>query len=240
MENYGKDWVDSAESWIKFVDQGDLNRNLLLDPVMLNFCEDIAGKNVLDVGCGEGRFCRMLSKRGAITTGIDPIGKMIETAQERHSTGIYLQQGAESLSFSENSFDFVVSYITLIDILDYKKAIFEMARVTKPGGKILVANVSAFATAKLGVQDKNEQGERLYDKSNHYMAERSEWTEWQGLGVWQHHRPLSWIFQAFLQCDLVLKEFIEPIASAEVMEKFPSFFEEDLISPNFYVMLWQK
>src|SRR6185437_13887010 len=51
----GPGWEASAAAWTRFVDEGDLNRTYLLDPVMLGLCGEVSGQLVLDVGCGEGR-----------------------------------------------------------------------------------------------------------------------------------------------------------------------------------------
>ena len=58
-------WEESAAGWIADMgDAGDFGRRYVLDPVMLPLAIARAPKQVLDVGCGGGRFCRML-KQGA-------------------------------------------------------------------------------------------------------------------------------------------------------------------------------
>jgi 2-polyprenyl-3-methyl-5-hydroxy-6-metoxy-1,4-benzoquinol methylase len=70
-------WDQSADPWIRLMAKGDPNRVFLLDGAMLDLCGAVHGLDVIDVGCGEGRFCRMLAKRGAHMTGIDPTAKLI-------------------------------------------------------------------------------------------------------------------------------------------------------------------
>lgn len=140
-------WADSARAYVAFQDRGDANRTLLLDPIMLNQCGEVSGLDVLDVGCGEGRFCRMLAARGARMTGIDPTATMIRTACDRgDGTEVYVAAAAERLPFRDASFDLAVSYVTLVDIVDYASAIRECARVLRPGGRIVAANLG-FVTA---------------------------------------------------------------------------------------------
>ena len=55
-------WSKSASPWIRLMQKGDPNRELLLDEPMLELCGEVDGLDVLDIGCGEGRFCRMLGK----------------------------------------------------------------------------------------------------------------------------------------------------------------------------------
>ena len=61
--------------------------------------------------------------------------------------GPMLQAPAERLPFREGAFDIVVSYLSLIDIPDVGAAVPEMARVLKPGGTLLIANLTSFSTA---------------------------------------------------------------------------------------------
>jgi hypothetical protein len=54
-------WQSSAHAWIADMgERGDFGRRYVLDPVMLPRAVAGSPKNALDVGCGEGRFCRML------------------------------------------------------------------------------------------------------------------------------------------------------------------------------------
>src|SRR5690242_13409159 len=115
-------WDDSTEAWIAFA-ESDVNRLFLLDPVMLEVCGDVRDKAVLDVGCGEGRFCRMLASRGAKVTGVDPTERLIEEARMLDSNGRHVVAGGEALPFPNRSFDLVVSYVTLVDIADFRAAI---------------------------------------------------------------------------------------------------------------------
>src|SRR5687767_8471046 len=110
------DWDRSARAWIEFVDRGDPNRDVLLDPVMLGAAGDVNRLRICDVGCGEGRFSRMLAERGAVVTGIDPTRSLIQEARSRHPKGEYLRSSAESLPFAPQTFDIVASYLSLIDV----------------------------------------------------------------------------------------------------------------------------
>lgn len=61
-----QEWRALAQSWIRESRTGtNANRRGLLDGPMLEARGDVRGLRVLDCGCGEGRFCRMLVDRGA-------------------------------------------------------------------------------------------------------------------------------------------------------------------------------
>ena len=130
-------------------EHGDWSRRYVLDAVMLE--QALAGTpaEALDVGCGEGRFCRLLNARGIRTVGVDPTPALLERARALDPMGDYRLGIGEALPAEDASYDLVVSYLTLIDIPDYQAAIGEMARVLRPGGSLLVANLTSFATARV-------------------------------------------------------------------------------------------
>ncbi len=233
-------WIASARAFIDFQDGGDPSRIVLLDPIMLRLCGDIAGKRVLDLGCGDGRFCRMLAERGASCVGIDVTPEMVSTAHERNP-GDFALSDAARLPFQDGTFDVVVSYITLVDIPDYRGAIGECARVLKPGGSIVAANLgftSANAFPNSGWL-RHADGRRLYFALDHYADERAEWYEWRGIRIKNYHRPLSAYMQAYLAAGLALRSFDEPVPEDESLRSDPEF-ENWFRVPYFNVMRWQK
>lgn len=236
--NSGEAWNRSAQAWIEFVDQGDPNRELLLDPVMLGACGDVAGLDVVDIGCGEGRFCRMLAARGARVTGIEPTEALLRAAMERGEEP-YLHATAERTGLADASFDVAVSYLTLIDIDDHEAAVLEMARVLRPGGRAIVANLSSFATAAGESWIKDESGERLMFPLDRYPDARPIHVTWRDIAVINWHRPLGMYLTAFLEAGFVLRKFVEPVPSEASVARAPSLADH-LRVPFFHVMEWLK
>lgn len=234
----GNGWDDSARAWIDSIgERGDWAREHVLDPVMLGRITGRGFQRALDVGCGEGRFCRMLKAAGISATGIDPTRPLLETARRRDPSGDYRFGRAEQLEFEAGTFDLVVSYITLIDIADFRAAIGEMARVVKPGGSLLIANLTGFTSACANqgwVRDA--AGERLHFPVDRYLEEFPFWFEWAGIRVENWHRPLSAYMSAFLQSGLTLSFFSEPgPRSGE-----PALQEAFRRVPWFVVMEWTR
>ena len=164
----------------------------------------------LDVGCGEGRFCRMLRARGIRATGVDPTEALLAQARLRDPQGDYRAGRAEALDFPDGGFDLVVSYLTLIDIPDIAAAIPEMARVLRPGGTLLIANLTSFSTASVdcGWSDGGD-GERIF-RIDHYLDERANWVAWGDVRIQNWHRPLSAYMSLLLRAGLILRHLDEP------------------------------
>ena len=59
---------------------------------VLDLAGDVAGRRILDVGCGAGPVLAALRDRGAVVTGVDPSIKMLELARQRLGEGAVLQQ----------------------------------------------------------------------------------------------------------------------------------------------------
>jgi ubiquinone/menaquinone biosynthesis C-methylase UbiE len=247
-------WEDSARAYIAFQDAGDVNRTLLLDPVMLEQCGDVRGLRVLDLGCGEGRFCRMLAERGARVTGIDLTPAMVREAHARGAGGgAYARASAEALPFAAAAFDLVVSYVTLVDIPDYRAAIGECARVLRPGGRIVAANLG-FVTASAGWL-RDDEGRRLYHRIDRYADEFAQVFDWQPrelmpdpgrledfplrIRITNWHRPLSAYMSAYLDAGLELRSFLEPVPEDQSLRE-DDFYEDWFRVPLFNVMRWER
>ena len=231
-------WASSAAAWIDRVgDTGDFSRQFVLDTPMLERAERLRPKRALDVGCGEGRFCRKLQRLGAVTWGLDPVAAMIDAARKQDPDGSYTVGFAEELPFEDNTFDLVVSYLSLIDIDGPDAAISEMARVLRPRGRLLVANISSFATSSstFGKRYCKDTGEELRPLGQ-YLRERKDWFEWDGLRVQNWHRPLSKYMKCFLAEELRLTCFDEPEPAGGPESRVKAY----QTMPYLMIMEWEK
>ncbi|TRL40114.1 class I SAM-dependent methyltransferase [Rhizobium straminoryzae] len=233
-------WDMSASAWvIAQGENGDFTRQFVLDPVIDAWLAGRSFASALDVGCGEGRFCRRLKARHGIVavTGIDPTEPLLATARAKDPAGDYRLASAENLPFEDHRFDLTVSYLTLIDIPDIERAIAEMARVTAPGGTLLIANLNPFITASGGTAwVKDDSGAKRFVKVDRYLQEHSDWQAWRGIRILNHHRPLSRYMTLLLAAGLRLTRFDEPPAIGGPTEARAAYNRV----PYAHVMEWTK
>jgi hypothetical protein len=113
-----------------------------------------------------------------------------------------------------------------------------MARILRPGGTLLIANLTSFNTAGGDVGwVKDADGRRLYYPIDNYMQERAMWIEYRGIRVVNHHRPLSTYLRALLGAGLVLTHFDEPAPTTDAPASRASVYAR---APWFLVMEWLK
>jgi arsenite methyltransferase len=105
------------------------------------------GQRVVDIACGSGATALLLARElGCATVGIDLGARAI--AQARHAAGAgerasFLVGDAETLPLPDAGFDVALSECSLCTFPDKPRAIAEMARVVRTGGKIAIADVTA-------------------------------------------------------------------------------------------------
>ncbi|HEY8502972.1 MAG TPA: methyltransferase domain-containing protein [Gemmataceae bacterium] len=102
-----------------------------------------ADERVLDIACGTGNTALMARARGAAVTGLDLTPELLTVAQKRAAEEGYdditwTVGDAEDLPFPDGTFDVVVSSCGLMFAPDQPKVAAEVARVTRPGGRVAI------------------------------------------------------------------------------------------------------
>lgn len=110
--------------------------------LILDFFGDLAGGKVLDVGCGKGRFARILQERhpGAEVWGLDISPEMLRYVP----APIHTRAGTMTeLPFADGEFDAAYATESLEHAVEVDRAVAEMCRVVKPGGRIVIIDKNA-------------------------------------------------------------------------------------------------
>jgi SAM-dependent methyltransferase len=107
-------------------------------------CFDVRGcKRILDAGCGNGRYTKFLLRRAdpdALVTGFDLSQRMLKRARRRLKSPRATQIAADltRLPYADGCFDAIVCGWVLEHLPDPRPGLLELARVLKPGGKLLL------------------------------------------------------------------------------------------------------
>ena len=230
-------WAESAQDWIQ---QDQAVRTGMLDSWVLHALGDVSGKRVIDIGCGEGRFSRLLGELGAEVTGVDITETLVETARRLGGDReTYLVGDAEDLDeVASESFDLAVSYIVLVDLLNYDRSIEAAFRVLRPGGRFVVCNIHPIRSSQPGGWIKRGD-ERLFYPVDDYWGEGAREFTWWGRPFVNMHRTLSSYLSAFRDAGFFLEGLEEPTPSEEQLAANPGF-DDEFRAPNFIVYVLRK
>lgn len=126
-----------AEEFDRIMNRYDVERRIdAIFDVLLGGI-DLAGRSLLDAGCGTGLFSARACQRGAKVTALDIGPRLLE--QVRRKCGARTVRGdVLDLKFRDGAFDVVVSSECIEHTRDPRKAVHEMIRVCRPGGLIAI------------------------------------------------------------------------------------------------------
>jgi 2-polyprenyl-3-methyl-5-hydroxy-6-metoxy-1,4-benzoquinol methylase len=224
-------WNALADGWSEWVHHND-NRTYVLDPAHLAQAGDVSGKQVLDAGCGEGRFARMLAERGAHVTALDFSPRMIEIAQgieEKQPLGIdYLVADMTDLTrFAGESFDLVVAYLSVIDVPDYEPALREIARVMRPDASFQFSVVhpcfmppgATWEPVKPGTIPVTNDNKKYKKIDGYFPSRELRFKMWPTAPVEtiNYHRTLTDYALDLRAAGLLIRDIKEPYPTEEVM-----------------------
>lgn len=112
---------------------------------VLELCEPVAGKRILDLGCGEGYCSRILRRRGAQVLGVDISPQMVERAceaEEVEGLGIdYAVHDAAHMRLGEAQFDLVVAMFLFnyLNVDQMRKTMSNVHSTLRSGGQFVFA-----------------------------------------------------------------------------------------------------
>ncbi|MEM6724546.1 MAG: methyltransferase domain-containing protein, partial [Bacteroidota bacterium] len=92
----------------------------------------------LDIGSGTGNYTIALNNKGYSFTGIEPAVTMIEKAKGASKSIIWKRASAEAIPLTDAAVDGVMAIFTIHHWANLSKGFLEVARVLKPGGRLLI------------------------------------------------------------------------------------------------------
>lgn len=232
-------WGKVAKWYDNLLEEGsDSYQEKLIKPNLLRILAPKPGEEILDVGCGQGYFSRLIAKEGSRVVGVDLANELIaiarEEAGERES---YFVMSAEKMSGLQNSrFDAAICILALQNMKNLQNAISEMSRVLKTNGRlVLVLNHPAFRVPTASFWGYDEKAKAQYRSIYKYLSEISQEVDMtQGVKdkskkkfTMSFHHPLQVYFKAFAKAGLATVR-LEEWVSHKVSDKGPKKRAEDL------------
>jgi SAM-dependent methyltransferase len=196
-------------------------------PAMLALAGDVAGRRILDAGCGSGPLSAALRDRGAVVTGIDASAGMLALARRRlgDDVPLHVVDLSDRLPFGDGAFDDVVASLVLHYLEDWGPTLAELRRVLRPGGR-LIASVDHPVVAYT-----------ISDPRPDYFATTSYGCDWSFNGqlvpmrFWR--KPLHAMTDAFTTAGFRPAVISEPQPDPAAHELFPDDFHGLSTKPCF-------
>ncbi|MEM6996219.1 MAG: class I SAM-dependent methyltransferase, partial [Myxococcota bacterium] len=174
-------------------------------PATLSLLPELAGRRVLDAGCGPGLYADELLARGAEVVAADVTPEMIDLARERigDRATLHVADLSQPLTFAaDEEFDVVVSPLMLDYIEDWQPVFAEFFRVLRPGGLLVYSHGHPMSDYLLV--------RRKHDPDSRYFACERFASQWGGFGtprptVEGFRRPLGQMLNPLAASGFVLE-----------------------------------
>jgi SAM-dependent methyltransferase len=224
-------WDEHAGWWQEhFTEGADPEYEEQIIPLAL--AEVDAAPTVLDLGCGEGQISRRLAAAGSSVVGIDLTASQVEEAVRRGGGPAYLRSSVTSLPFADGSFDVVLTCLVLEHVDDLDGAMAEMARVVRPGGRVLVfLNHPLLQTPDSAwIDDHVLDPPERYWRVGPYLDELAFVDQVEaGVFIRFVHRPLHRYVNTMAAAGLVITGMLEPPPPAGFLDVAPEYAESQAI-----------
>ena len=202
--------------WERAVEHADL----------LALLPELAGRRVLDLGCGAGQLAHHLATNGAIEViGIDVSERMLALAREQwpHPRVTYRREALEAATFPPERFDLVVSSLAFHYVDDYRGLLARIARWLAPGGVLVYSTEHPIYTARLPGDGWviDEAGQCMRWALERYPDEGAREETWFVAGVRKVHRTLATLINGVVDAGLVVERVVEPLPGAQWLDAHP-------------------
>jgi SAM-dependent methyltransferase len=170
-------------------------------PTLRAMLPDLRGRNVVDLGCGFGWFCRWAREQGAASVlGLDVSEKML--ARARADTGdtaiAYQRADLERLDLPAGSFDLAYSALTLHYLENLDGMMAAVHRALVPGGSLVFSAEHPIYTAPaIPGWRVGQDGGKTWPVDG-YLREGKRSTDWLANGVIKQHRTVATYFNLLI------------------------------------------
>lgn len=231
----GKLWDENADNWIAAAKNGyDVWRDHLNTPAFLNMLPNISDKCGLEIGFGDGYNSALIAARCKYLTCIDLSEKFHSHNLENNklSNAEFHIMDASATSFKNESFDFVVAVMSLMDVPDLDKTLKEIYRILAPRGFLQFSIVHPCFNEHKGFWKTDSDGniigflmEDYFEESDgeiHKWQHKASPTEMQNFCIPRFSKPLHKWLNCLIKAGFTIEDICEPAPSKESIQTFPA------------------
>lgn len=193
-------------------------------PAVRAMIPNLAGKRVVDFGCGFGWFARWASEHGAHSVfGLDRSEKMLAraTADTHDSVIEYKRADLKELELSEASLDFAYSALTFHYIEDFERLVGMIYRALVPGSHFVFTIEHPIDMAPAHPDwSMDEDGLRSWPIDG-YSVEGERRTDWFAKGVLKYHRTIGTTLNMLIDTGFSIRHVEEFAPTAEQIKDNP-------------------
>jgi ubiquinone/menaquinone biosynthesis C-methylase UbiE len=114
------------------------------EPVMHGLLDPLRPSTVLDAACGTGRYAAYLAGRGHRVIGVDRSPDMLAKARQKLPESDFREGDLEALPLEAESVDAAVCALAMVHLAEVDRAVAELTRVVRPGGRVIISDVHPF------------------------------------------------------------------------------------------------
>lgn len=214
--------------------------NIEEHPNFMDMLPPLAGKRLLDLGCGAGSNCIEFAQMGASSVlGIDGSQNMIDVANSAQlPTQVWFRRmDMERLVELEGGFDVVTSSLAVHYIADFAKLAQDVYRLLNDGGVFLFSQEHPIFTApKAGVRWQTDIGGKVHGMvvKNYTKTGRRE-TIWLKKRVVKYHRTFSDILTSLIRTGFQITDLREPVIAHEYYKYDINYTRTEHVPDYLYV-----
>ena len=214
LERFGSGWTKAYEY-----------------PDFMALLPDVAGRRVLDLGCGVGRLAHHLAECGASEViGVDLSERMLELARAEcsHPRVTYVRESIEQARYPPDRFDLVVSSLAFHYVEDYQGLIRRIAGWLVPGGTLVYSTEHPVYLTRASTEGwiRDAEGQPLHWAVDDYAEEGLREEHWIKEGVQKYHRTLATLLNGLIDAGLSIERIVEPVPTPEALARHPDWIDE--------------
>ncbi|HRD70980.1 MAG TPA: class I SAM-dependent methyltransferase [Legionella sp.] len=193
-------------------------------PNLLSLMPDqLAGLNILDLGCGTGWYTEHLTGLGAEVTAADASSTMINLTQQRvpscHTVLVDLEESF--IHLSQGRFDIIIAPLVIHYIKDWYLLFSRLSQLLKPKGSFIFSTHVPYT-------------EYMLHSLDNYFKKVVITENWENIGeVKFYHHTLNELTEALYQADFLIERMLEPKPLSELKDVDPKSYNSILTKPWF-------